>query len=105
MQTLLSIFRTTNRVVSLSLADLTDDVAHRRSRGTAGPSVTWTVGHLLDFRHKILAIFGDERPSPWASSFSDRAATDGADYPSIETMRAEWQKMHEALDKRPCQKR
>ena len=98
MQTLLSIFRITNHVVSLSLGDLTDDVGRRRTRGHEGPSITWTIGHLLDFRHQLLALLGDERPSPWASSFGDRAATDGSDYPTLETMRAEWQKMHEALE-------
>jgi uncharacterized damage-inducible protein DinB len=98
MQSLLSIFRTTNHVVSLSLADLTDEVARRRSRGNEGPSVTWTIGHMLDHRHKVLAFFGEQRPSPWAESFGGVAATDGADYPSLVTMRAEWQKMHEALE-------
>lgn len=98
MHTLLSIFRITNRVVSRSLADLTDDVARRRTRGDAGPSITWTVGHLLDFRHQLLAFLGDERPNPWTSTFSAHAATDGSDYPSIEAMRGEWQTIHEALE-------
>ena len=98
MQTLLSIFRTTNHVVSLSLSDLTDELARRRSRGNEGPSITWTIGHLLDYRHKVLAFLGDTRPSPWAESFGDAAATDGAEYPSLATMRAEWQGMHEALE-------
>jgi uncharacterized damage-inducible protein DinB len=99
MQTLLSLFRTTNHVVSLSLADLTDEVARRRTRGNDGPSVTWTIGHMLDHRHKVLAFLGEQRPSPWAESFGTAAATDGADYPSLSTMRAEWEKMHEALER------
>jgi uncharacterized damage-inducible protein DinB len=98
MQTLLSIFRTTNHVLSLSLADLTDELARRRTRGNEGPSVTWTVGHMLHHRHDLLAFLGDERPNPWAESFGDVAATDGADYPTLATMRAEWQTMHEAVE-------
>lgn len=98
MQTLLSIFRITNHLVSLSLADLTDEVARRRTRGSEGPSITWTVGHLLDSRHELLAFLGDERPSPWSESFGDRAATDGADYPTIDIMRAEWKKVHETVE-------
>jgi uncharacterized damage-inducible protein DinB len=98
MQTLLSIFRTTHHVMSLSLADLTDEVARRRTRGSEGPSVTWTVAHMLGHRHKALALLGDERPSSSAASFGDSAATDGADYPTIATMRAEWQATHEALE-------
>ena len=99
MTTLLSIFRTSHHVISLSLADLTDEIARRRTRGNEGPSVTWTVGHLLDARHKVLAYLGDSGPSPWASDFRDAAATSGAEYPSIDTMRADWERMHEALER------
>ncbi|MBC7896239.1 MAG: DinB family protein [Cytophagaceae bacterium] len=99
MHTLLSIFRTTNHVVVLSLEDLTDELARRRSRGSEGPSVTWTIGHLLDFRHKVLALLGAQRPNPWEASYGDVAATDGAEYPTLEAMRAEWNETHGALEK------
>ena len=82
MQTLLSIFRTTNHVVSLSLADLTDELARRRTRGHEGPSITWTIGHMLHHRHRLLAFLGVQRPDPWAESFGDVPATDGADEPT-----------------------
>lgn len=98
MQTLLSLFRTTNHILSLSVADLTDDMARRRTRGSEGPSVTWTIGHMLECRQNVLEYLGDERPNPWSRAFGDVPATDGADYPSLATMRDEWQKMHEALE-------
>jgi uncharacterized damage-inducible protein DinB len=98
MRTLLSSFRTSHHIISLSLADLTDDIARRRTRRNEGPSITWTVGHLLDARHKVLAYLGESAPSPWAASFRDASATDGADYPGIDAMRAEWERMHIALE-------
>lgn len=98
MHTLLSIFRTTNHVLTLSMAGLTDELARRRSRGSEGPSVTWTIGHLLHFRHKVLALLGVPRPNPWEVSYGDVAATDGAEYPTLEAMRAAWNEVHGALE-------
>src|SRR4051812_49399178 len=99
MQTLLSIFRTTNHVLSLSLADLTEETARERSRGSEGPSITWTVGHLLCNRHRVLAYLGHEQPkNPWLEAFDETPATDGADYPTIDEMRLEWEKTHQVLE-------
>ncbi|MES2521768.1 MAG: DinB family protein [Gemmatimonadota bacterium] len=99
MQALLSIFRTTDHILSLSLADLTEEQARHRSRGDAGPSITWTVGHMLNQRHQVLAFLGDQPESPWEASFGDVAATDGAGYPTLATMRAEWQQMHDEIER------
>jgi uncharacterized damage-inducible protein DinB len=99
MQSLLSIFRTSHHVVSLSLADLSDDVARRRTRGDTGPSITWTVGHLLDARYQVLGLLGNERSRPLAETFGELAATDGAGYPPIETLRGEWSALHEELER------
>lgn len=98
MDTLLSIFRTSNHIVALSLADLDEEIARRRTRGDEGPSITWTIGHLLNYRLKVLAYLGDQRPNPWADSFDETPATDGSDYPSISVMRDEWQRMHQDLE-------
>lgn len=98
MKTLLAQFRTTNHVLSLSLADLTDDVARRRARGGEGPSIVWTVGHLLSHRIKILGMLGDTRPNPWTERFDNSPATGGADYPTLTAMCAEWATLHAALE-------
>lgn len=98
MHPLLSIFRTMNHLVTLSLGDLTDEQARRRARGVEGPSITWTIGHLLDHRHKLLALLGDERPNPWNREFGDVAATDGAGYPNLAELRAEWQATNLAVE-------
>ena len=88
MQTLLSLFRTTHHIVTLSLGDLTDSIARRRTRGNKGPSATWTLGHLLESRHRVLRFLGDTSDNPWTVSFGDVPATDGADYPTLDAMRA-----------------
>ncbi len=99
MQTLLALFRTTNHIDSLSLADLSDSIARARTRGHEGPSVLWTVGHMLHSRHRVLAYLGATREDPWGSTFDETPATDGADYPSLDAMRAEWETMHARLER------
>ncbi len=99
MHTLLALFRTSDHIVSLSLADLTDSIARARTRGHEGPSVLWTVGHLLHSRHRVLAYLGDTGDDPWASAFDETPATDGADYPDLDAMRAEWKAMHAQLER------
>ena len=98
MQSLLAIFRTSTHIVNISLADLSDELARTRTRGVDGPSITWTLGHLLDSRLKVLAMLGDSRPNPWSAQFGDTAATDGAEYPQLSVMVAEWTQLHEALE-------
>ncbi|MEO7966301.1 MAG: DinB family protein [Gemmatimonadaceae bacterium] len=98
MQTLLATLRTTNHIVSLSLADLTDEIARRRARGDSGPSIAWTVGHLMDFRHTLLEYLGKPQPNVWGAAFRTTPATDGADYPGIDALRSEWQTMQTAVE-------
>ena len=90
VETLRSIFGTTDNVLMLALSDLTDETARRRSRGQEGPSVAWTVGHLLDHRFKVLRLLRVDRESPYAAKFGDTAATDGADYPTLADFRQQW---------------
>ena len=98
MQSLLALFRTSTHIVNISLADLTDEIACARTRGHDGPSITWTLGHLLESRLKVLAMLGDVRPNPWSAQFGDTAATDGTDYPLLAALLAEWTQLHGALE-------
>jgi uncharacterized damage-inducible protein DinB len=98
METLRSGFRTTSNVLMLTLSDLTDDVARRRTRGDAGPSIAWTVGHLLDHRFKVLALLGVDRESPYAARFGEAAATSGEEYPGLEAFREQWARIDADLD-------
>jgi uncharacterized damage-inducible protein DinB len=98
MQTLLSMFRTTNYVLNLSVADLSEEVARQRSRGSEGPSVLWTLGHLMDARHNVLKLLGREAANRWTADYGSVAATDGSNYPSLAEMVKEWNVLHEALE-------
>ena len=98
MNSLLEVFRTSTNILNVSLAGLSDDVARVRTRRSEGPSISWTVGHLLDSRLKTLALLGDVRPNPYSDQFGDAAATDGASYPTLPTMLAEWTRLHDALE-------
>ena len=98
MHTLRSIFRTTNNVLMLALADLEDETARRRTRGQSGPSIAWTVGHLLDHRFKVLRLLGVDRESPYAATFGDTAATNGMNYPTLEDFRLQWAQVHADLE-------
>ena len=98
METLMSIFRTTHNVLQLSLADLDDPTARRRTRGNSGPSITWTVGHLLDHRFRVLQLLGVDRASPYASDFAETPATAGTNYPTLEALREQWAQVHADLE-------
>ena len=98
MQTLLSIFRTTHNILQLSLADLDERAAQRRTREDSGPSITWTVGHLLDHRFKVLKLLGVDRSNPYTSDFGDTPATDGSNYPTLESLRQQWEQVHAELE-------
>jgi uncharacterized damage-inducible protein DinB len=98
MDSLLAGFRTTTKILNIALAGLSDAEAHVRTRGDEGPSISWTVGHLLDSRVKVLALLGEVRPNPYATPFGSAAATDGAHYPTLASMLAEWTQLHETLE-------
>jgi len=98
MDSLLAGFRTTTKILNIALAGLSDAEAHVRTRGNEGPSISWTVGHLLDSRVKALALLGDVHSNPYTTQFGSTAATDGTDYPTLVSMLAEWALLHERLE-------
>ena len=52
---------TANMLLPLVLSDVSDDLARQRTRDGDGPSITWEVGHLLDFRCLLLRRLGVEK--------------------------------------------
>jgi uncharacterized damage-inducible protein DinB len=98
VQTLRSGFRTTHHVLSLALADLDDASARRRTRGSDGPSIAWTVGHLLDHRIKVMQLLGVDRESPYTARYGRTAATSGEEYPDIAALRKQWADVHAELE-------
>ena len=91
VETLMGLFDMTDFLMPLVLDDLSDEHARKRSRGEEGPSIAWTVGHLLHYRIYVLGLLGEERENPYSEKFGNAAATDGSDYPSLADLTAEWQ--------------
>ncbi len=90
-KTLAATFGMTDFMFPMVLDDLTADQAYVRPRGEGGPSIAWTVGHLLHSRIFVLNVLGHDRANPWAEHFGQASATDGSDYPSMEELRSAWE--------------
>src|SRR5690348_16852768 len=67
-----------NGILSTGIGDLTDESAKARSRGGAGPSIAWTIGHLCHYKVTILRLLGQSRENPFTAQFEHTPATDGA---------------------------
>ena len=81
---------TANMLAPLVLGDLTDELARRRTRNGEGPSIAWTVGHILDYRCQLITLFGTPKPSPFPHAFATSSATDGSDYPTVVEFLQHW---------------
>lgn len=77
-------------VINTVTGDLDDTVARRRARDTDGASIVWVLGHLIHYRHQILALLGQEVDDAFAEQFGSAGATDGADYPPIASLVKAW---------------
>lgn len=99
-KTLAGMFGTTDFLIPMVLEDLTDEQARTRSRGGEGPSIAWSVGHLLSYRYNVLGMLGNGREDPHGDTFN-QDATDGADYPAVADLQSQWialaQDLHAAL--------
>ncbi len=98
LESLTGQFRLSNGLMAMVLGDVRQEDAVRRSRGDDGPSITWTVGHLLEYRCRILGLLGRERQHAYASVFDGQPATDGTGYPLLADLLAEWNAVHEDLE-------
>lgn len=52
----------------------------KRARGEEGPSISWTVGHLLSSRVYVLDVLTEGRENPYEQRYASVSATDGSDY-------------------------
>ena len=94
-----STFHTTNMILSLSLADLQESDARKCVRDGKGPSIAWSVGHMLHHRHQILGLLGVTKENPYAEKFSAAAAAkEDGDYPSVTDFLAQWKEVETDLD-------
>ena len=94
-QTLMGVFGMTDFLMPVVLEDLSDEDARKRSRGEEGPSIAWTVGHLLNYRIYVMNLLGEERDNPYDEKFGNAAATDGSGYPSMAELRDAWDSVAE----------
>ena len=90
---------TTNMLVPLVLSDLSDEVARKRTRDGEGPSITWEMGHLLDYRCQMLGLFGVETETKrrFATAFATTGATDGEGHPTVAEVRQTWEALQAVL--------
>src|SRR5215831_6914279 len=84
-----------NGILATSIGDLSDQSAKARSRGGAGPSIAWTIGHLCHYKIKILGLLGQSREDPFSARFAHTPASDGSDYPSLSDLAASFSALNE----------
>ena len=94
---IVGLYGLSNRILATGIADLSEQDARIRSRGGAGPSVAWTIGHLCHFKIVALTLLGVEQANPFAARFERTPASDGADYPSLAELTATFSELHSEL--------
>ena len=94
-ETLMGTFGMTDYLIPMVLEDVSDEDARKRTRDDEGPSIAWMVGHLLHYRHHVMALLGASRDNPWEERFAEAEATDGAGYPTVTELREAWGRVAE----------
>jgi uncharacterized damage-inducible protein DinB len=97
MQVFTESLRFSDFVMNLITSDLKDDDARRRIRNGEGASLTWNVGHLINYRYNIINLLGTAKESPLAQTFGE-SATDGSTYPRLEQLVEAWNAASEELE-------
>jgi uncharacterized damage-inducible protein DinB len=87
-QALTKLLKFNDDVLMVSLTDMTDDVARRRLRD-GGPSVAWSIGHMLHHRNQIAAAIACREPAFDVTRYAN-SATDGRDYPTLHELQTTW---------------
>ncbi|MDP6580961.1 MAG: DinB family protein [Vicinamibacterales bacterium] len=96
---LTALYQTTDGVLPFALTGVTNEVATTRIRDGQGPSISWTLGHLLHFRHHVVGLLGGTKEESFAS-FAKGGATDGSAGPDIAELEAAWERVGAALTER-----
>jgi uncharacterized damage-inducible protein DinB len=94
---IIALYGLSNGILGTSIGDLSDESAKARSRGGAGPSIAWTIGHLCHYKIKVLELLGQSRENPFSSTFEHAAATDGAGYPPLADLAASFSALNSEL--------
>lgn len=96
-KTLAGLFGMTEFMIPVVLDDLSEAQGRERPRGEGGPSIAWTIGHLMHSRIWVLQALGVERDNPWEEKFGNVAASDGSDYPALAEMLEAWNGLSDDL--------
>ena len=91
-------FRYSNFIMNLVLGDIKNMDAIRRSRNGEGASISWITGHLLDYRHQVMNLFGANKEREYRIMFNAKGASDGSDYPDISELLTKWNLVHVELE-------
>ncbi len=89
MQAMAQHLRFSAGTINLVATDLDEDDARRRARGNEGASIAWVLGHLINYRYRMMALLGAEKTNPLADTFT-KHATDGSDYPTMAELVSAW---------------
>jgi hypothetical protein len=87
---ILALHGVSNNILATGIGDLTDQSAKARSRGGAGPSIAWTIGHLCHYKITMLGLLGRPRENPFTAQFEHTPASDGSDYPPLADLAASY---------------
>ena len=90
---IIALYGLSNGILATGIGDLSDQDAKARSRGGAGPSISWSIGHLCHFKIMVLELMGQSRDNPFAPTF-EQTATDGANYPPLADLAASFAALH-----------
>jgi hypothetical protein len=93
---IIALYGLSNGILAAGIGDLSDEHAKARSRGGAGPSIAWTIGHLCDQKIKVLQLLGQSPENPFGSTF-EGAATDGTGYPPLADLAASFSALNRDL--------
>ncbi|MCP5052911.1 MAG: DinB family protein [bacterium] len=87
--------------VGLALENLTQEQALERVLGGTPISMTYVVGHLLEYRYKMAQMMGLDESFPWEGLFKTQKDPAGeAEYPGIEELRNDWGRLASVLKAR-----
>lgn len=98
-----TLFRFNSEILSVGLADLSQEHAVKRMKKGSGSSIAFLTGHVASSRYGLLKTFGAASENPYAELFgSEVGSKDGSTYPAISELKAGWdeaaEKLHAALD-------
>ena len=78
------------RLFGNAVDGISDTEADRRISDNTN-SLAWIAGHTLDIQYNLALLTGVATENPYAAQFAFGAAFDpAADYPSLETMKQDW---------------